>query len=357
MPTEIKRKNDFVFWKELHKKTCLKRVPFNINYELTYNCNLSCKHCYVVKDKKRQDLKYEEIISVIDQLSEMGALSITFTGGEVFSRPDFIEILEYTKNRGFFIEIMTNATLIDSKIAASLRKISPVMVYVSLYGITNDIYNKVTGKDELTNCLSGIKLLQERDVPLKINAMVTKDNLCEIPQIEKYAQNAGADFQADPYIHPALDNDPGPLKYRVSGPEYINNTKSSTNRKDLSKCNNNEPFKMPGEAEETRSRFFPCDVGRNSMVIDPSGYVYLCQTLPYPRFDSMERGLLYAWQELHEYRDSLKPGSDFECPDCDLSDYCDWCPGCGLLETGDMNRCVPFLKETALLNRIADENS
>ena len=41
-----------------------------------------------------------QIKDIIDQLAQMNVMYITFTGGEVFTRRDFIEIFDYAIEKG-----------------------------------------------------------------------------------------------------------------------------------------------------------------------------------------------------------------------------------------------------------------
>lgn len=83
--------------------------------ELTQNCNFRCKHCYC-PDKKFSGLTLEECKIIIDKLSNTGCLFLNLTGGKIFTHKNFIDIYKYAKNKGFIIDLLTNASLIDESI-------------------------------------------------------------------------------------------------------------------------------------------------------------------------------------------------------------------------------------------------
>ena len=72
-----------------------KRPPYVGGMELTPFCNLKCVHCYLQDCHKKDLMTTEEVKSIIDQLYDEGVLILYFTGGEIFTRPDFMDIYVY----------------------------------------------------------------------------------------------------------------------------------------------------------------------------------------------------------------------------------------------------------------------
>ena len=66
---------------DVMRRAADKLVPLQVTLELTYRCNLSCKHCYA--DTPLQgELSLAEIRDILDQLAVGGAKS-SKTGGEL----------------------------------------------------------------------------------------------------------------------------------------------------------------------------------------------------------------------------------------------------------------------------------
>lgn len=61
---------------------------------------MNCVHCYLQNCHEKDCLSYEDIIQIIDILIEQGIIFLTFTGGEIFTRKDFINIYLYAKRKG-----------------------------------------------------------------------------------------------------------------------------------------------------------------------------------------------------------------------------------------------------------------
>lgn len=76
-----------------------KRHPHVGGIELTPYCNLRCVHCYLQDQEKSTLLSTEEVELIIDKIFDAGVLFLYFTGGEIFTRPDFLDIYIYAKKR------------------------------------------------------------------------------------------------------------------------------------------------------------------------------------------------------------------------------------------------------------------
>lgn len=88
--------------------------------EITNLCNLRCKHCYADSAVKRpNEMSTERIMKLIDEFAEMGVLQLFLTGGEVFSHPDCVEIINYAMTKPFRTQVFTNGLMItEEKLAA-----------------------------------------------------------------------------------------------------------------------------------------------------------------------------------------------------------------------------------------------
>ncbi|MBI2252976.1 MAG: radical SAM protein, partial [Armatimonadetes bacterium] len=132
-------------YKNILKQAQIKKIPFYSLIELTYNCNLKCRHCYI-SPLKKEELKLNSILKIIQELKENNCLELTFSGGEPLVRPDFFKILEFAKINNFAITIKTNGTLIDSKIAEEIAQFYPYEVHLSIYSLNSKIHDFITQK-------------------------------------------------------------------------------------------------------------------------------------------------------------------------------------------------------------------
>ena len=77
-------------------QSIVRKVPLYVNYDLTWLCNLKCKHCYFfssttdLKDK-RTELSKEEWINLFKYHRKLGTKIAVLTGGEPTLRMDVIK--------------------------------------------------------------------------------------------------------------------------------------------------------------------------------------------------------------------------------------------------------------------------
>ena len=174
---------------------------FGVNYhyvfELTSRCNLACKHCHV--GGEAQDSCYEELdtIGVKKILDDLAALPqykmIVLSGGEPLVRDDIFEIIEYSRNLGFYPVLATNATLIDQQTAISLKKAGIYGIATSIDSINPAKHDEFRGNNgSLEKTLEGIKHIQSQGLYVQINTTISKLNIDELEEILKFTDQLRA---------------------------------------------------------------------------------------------------------------------------------------------------------------------
>lgn len=167
-------------------------APVNVTWEVTYGCNLSCVHCLSDSGAKRQgELTTEECIRVIDDLSAAKVFQLNIGGGEPFTRPDFLDLMDYAHQKGIVTCISTNGTLIDEEVA---RRLDHKLVYiqVSLDGATAESNDAIRGKGSYGKVLKALEHLRKRDLEVSINTVLTKLSFPELDKLTQLSTMFGA---------------------------------------------------------------------------------------------------------------------------------------------------------------------
>jgi len=215
------------FSAELHRRVLTKRVPLDGAIEVTRRCPLRCAHCYNNlpmgdRDAQRSELTYEEHCRILDEIAEAGCLWLLYTGGEPFAREDFLDIYTYAKQKGLLITLFTNGTLITEKTADYLVEWRPFSIEITLYGRTEQTYERVTGiPGSYERCLRGIRLLMERGLPLKLKTVVVTLNKHELGELKRFVEGLGLAFKFDAMINPRIDRSRSPLALRLTPEEIV----------------------------------------------------------------------------------------------------------------------------------------
>lgn len=177
-------------------KNMLHSFPNSVILKVTEGCNLRCKHCFYAEFPEYYDKKYEfnteELIELVDFLvDEINILSITLTGGEVFTRKDFIPVLKHIKEKNLVVTIQTNGTLITPDIVAELSQIlnsKTDVVHISLEGADENSNDLIRGAGVFKKVINAIKSLTDSKVNVQINTTLTTisaPNMCKIFDICK----------------------------------------------------------------------------------------------------------------------------------------------------------------------------
>jgi len=338
------------FWLALREKGAHQRVPVEAMIELTYGCNLRCVHCYNPTHQAKDELTTAQITLLIDQLAAVGCVELGFTGGEIFTRRDLFEILAYAKGKGFAITLLTNATLITPERADRLQALRPHRVEISIYGATQETYERVTRMPgSFQAFLTGVQLLRERTVPLLVKMPVMTLNQHEVKQAKALVEGWGVKFVYCTEIFPRVDGSLEPLQYRLPPHEVVRIDETIVGSRKWRA----EGGEEKGESCQTGEGLFTCKCGKSSLAVTPYGRMNLCVSFPTPQYDLRCGTVSEGWKTLVELVDSsnAKPGEAFECPTCPVQSHCRQGPMNAWLETQRLEPCLPYFKELAMLEK------
>ncbi|MFQ5997854.1 MAG: radical SAM protein [Candidatus Bathyarchaeia archaeon] len=168
-------------------------APLMIVWNFTNKCNLKCEHCYLDAGplgehiQSKEELTTAEALRLVDELADNEVCSLSFAGGEPLSRKDIFDVAKRAHDRGMFVSLATNGTLITKEVA---KKLSEIVGYVeiSLDGseaATHDAFRGQKGAFNLTT--AGIKNCIEANIHTAIATTTTKHNLSELPKIVDWA--------------------------------------------------------------------------------------------------------------------------------------------------------------------------
>lgn len=327
---------------ELEKHAIEKMIPFAATFELTDHCNENCIHCYILEGGNKRikissELKTEEIKSILTDLAKEGCLLISFTGGEIFTRTDILDIIDFASKKRFVIDLLTNGTLINDEIADFLKERTVRRIQISLYGSTSEAHDNITCKTgSFEKTIDAIKKLIERNFKVEIAFLVMKINFNERHKVKNLAKSLGAQFLPSYIITARNNGSKDTFDLRLSNEqlqilfeEDIFNYYHG--RKPFQEHQFYMGFKDLQEAA-------PCYSGINCCCIDPRGNVLPCNQLLYGLGNLRNSSFSEIWHNslaLKKLR-SIKVKDLYTCSKCEMLAYCSRCPGLALLEGGDI---------------------
>jgi radical SAM protein with 4Fe4S-binding SPASM domain len=342
------------FAQRIGERISADRTPLDGSLELTFRCNLRCAHCYVNEPPgrrraKKQELTAFEIRRITDEVVDRGCLWMLLTGGEPLLRPDLREIYLHMKRRGLLVTLFTNGTAVTPRIADLLADWPPLVVEVSVYGSSREVYERATRvPGSFRQCIRGIELLLDRKVRMRLKTIPTSLNYMDMDGMRALAAGYGLDFEWDPLVNCRVDGAPGPAAVRLRPDQIL-----ALEQQDAKRA---AAFRLEfGKASRARPRadLITCGAYLHAFHIDPYGQMAPCMLLREPAYDLRTGSFCEGWNKHFPAIRERTRTKSIACDACDLHSACDHCVGWALLETGDAEARVPFLCDLTSLRASA----
>ncbi len=177
------------------RKPFVPGAPFQVVWDITYACNLRCKHCYATAGKALEDeLTTEEALDVIDRLNKLGTTIIAFSGGEPLVRRDIFDLTAYAADKGIYVAIATNGTLITEERAREMKENGVSYAQISLDGLkeTHDKFRGIKGCFDRT--VEGIKNAVKAGLFVNVSMTVTRYNYNDVPAVVELCEKLGVNW-------------------------------------------------------------------------------------------------------------------------------------------------------------------
>lgn len=299
---------------------------FRIHIDVTSRCNESCVHCYLPTDRQRQDIDTDLALDVLGQLGDLGALSVTFSGGEPFLHEDFDQLLRAARANDLTITVLTNGTGITEEHLHLLREVNVDEVQFSLYSMDPEVHDAVTGlPGSHERTLGAIERTIEADVPANISCPLMKLNYRSHEAVMLWALERKMRVTTDFILMGCMDFEGQNLEGRLSLPEtedlirrmlrYNEHYRSLLDRRET-----------PVEAETLRDKAV-CGAGIDTVCLGAGGDYYFCPLFRKRVGNAYRDRLESVWNNSHEIREVRRiRWSDFsECLECEAFHFCSMC--------------------------------
>jgi len=371
-------------------------TPRSADVAITGRCNLDCQYCFYADEMvARGDLPTDEWAKIFAELSELGVMNVSLSGGEVFTRPDLFELIDLVIANRMRYSILTNATAITEKNIAQLKEGKRFLrldsVQVSIDGSTAEIHSlsrpTTLGGDSFRFAVRGLRLLVKHGFPVSVRTTINRHNLHDLENTAKLiledigvnhlttndAYSCGATDRAadNPMLSPeerieamaimeTLDaRYPGKLS-STAGPHAMNK-----HYKEVKQLISEGKTEMPSGSHRF-GRLGACGCAYSKIAILHDGTISPCNAISEITIGKMgEDSLKEVWlnaDKMGDFRSrhNITLDSLETCKDCEYQAFCTGgCPAIPYHMVGDMNTRSPMdcmrIHEQAL-NNVASDN-
>lgn len=298
-----------------------------ITFELTSQCTLKCKMCFVRMDKSQCDAigtmrTAKEWIELARQFRDAGGLTILLTGGEAMMRPDFLTIYDAISRMGLMVTVFTNGTTITDEVMDMFTKRPPALIGLTLYGASEETYERTCGwGGGFQKAFEGLdRLLTIPNLNMDVRFTACSLNYQDFDKLKQMVEQRGKllsyDFGEAAYVRGAF-SDVRKLRLteeqkdlirksmaRSSAPvldsmhKYLS-TPTSTNAS-FEESSSSKSF-----AEPLEDRTLKCRAGLAGVYVAWDGRMYPCDMMSAPYAYPFRDGFLSSYKEIRNKLDTI----------------------------------------------------
>lgn len=151
----------------------------HISFILTHKCNLNCIYCLRQAGSDKPEMDLETIKNIINTVEFENSKSCMLTGGEAALHSKFWDVVSLLGKQKFSVCIESNGFIINKQwIDRLLEKIdkSRLSFLISLDHYDEQIHDAFRGKGTFERAKEATKLLKNKGITVKINAVIHKKN-------------------------------------------------------------------------------------------------------------------------------------------------------------------------------------
>jgi len=164
--------------------------PFSANLRITHRCSARCKTCTHWQEDGREELTTGQWRAVIEDLKARGFEKLTFTGGDIFLRPDCLDLISFAASKGFQVNTTINGLTLTEELARQLASSGINEISVSLDSL-DDWHDSTRGaRNALSRAVGSIGLLKQHDrdgIKLGLAATIMRSNLAQLAKLTDFA--------------------------------------------------------------------------------------------------------------------------------------------------------------------------
>jgi len=151
---------------------------------LTDRCNLACRHCLVSSGPRGEEgMSTDDLFDALRQACDLGADTFYLTGGEPFTRPDSVRLLQaITRDFAATAVVLTNGCLVDEELASALAALPRTRLFlqISLDGSTQEANDSLRSPGSFEGAARALRLAAGAGINTTVSTVVLDRNLHDL---------------------------------------------------------------------------------------------------------------------------------------------------------------------------------
>ena len=331
------------FSQRVHEQAAARQHVIKAQLELTYRCNLHCRHCYTdpynSKELFSRELTLDEIHRLLDEMQRLGIVWLNLTGGDIFMHPQFFEIYDAAYRKGFLLQLYTNGTLFTKATIERLQLMPPFTIDISCHSVTEESFDWFTQiPGSFRSFIRGLEMLKASSLPFSLRTKAMNWNRDEMPAIRQFVESFGQEFEFTTSLSPRLNGDLSSLTYRMAPDDVVSlrGDQPATDGNEES-CGRSADLLTPAT-----DQLYRCGCGTDTIHINAWGELGTC-TLQYERRVSLRaHPLADAIKMLFREIRGLQYEGTSPCRTCEIHTFCDKKPSDARWECGTADAPIPY---------------
>lgn len=247
-------------------------------------------------------------------MKELGVISISLTGGEIFLRSDIICILKELMKLKFIIILQTNGMLVSEKVLEEIKEYDSIFFKISFHSLSKIKFDNFVGvQGSFQKLERKLKLLKNYNQKIILVLNITNNNLMEYYDLKKYFKMNRVEYLINTDIYPNSE-----AREKLNSEYYCKDDDVLLDvLKDM----------YYGKNIKNYLKNVQCDAAILRMRINPAGKVFPCGLIPIEIGNIEKEDLAQIWENnivsTFLKKDFFKSRED--CSNCIISSYCNKC--------------------------------
>ena len=313
---------------------------------LTKNCNLKCRHCYVggKSFEKMPEMDASEVRNVIEALSKLivnqPRLFIISGGEPTLEKSKLRQAVQVAKANDLNVRLNTNGYGVDDDLAVFLAN-HQVLTQVSLDGVDPKTNSLLRGSEKaFYDAIDAIKKLVEAGVRTRISFTIHSENIHQLADMINFSQDLGVEQLTTSSlvgIGNAKENRMQSVEFKEEFEVLYDSVKDDREKQMMTKST---LLAETIQAIRAGIKFSYCGTGLSTCCIDANGDVYPCINMvrdDYRSGNAAKESIEQFWENstvLSKLRMLNVNSMNFQCAQCIFRHFCGgYCRG-ETLESG-----------------------